>query len=431
MRRFLVPIVLVTLLIVAALVLGQRLRKQAVNQSVTFPASGQRLEVLAVLTDDKTFTTETPLQSKLRKWLPAAGSWLPGSTSGSCGAGSNTATLYLMLDPNAPNSPLPWSNYASEDDAGFRYPTEGGYCSFGGTERIYGLGLRAFPRRQADFKVVFLDARGKELGSVRARNPFPGPFPVWQPQALPITQTNGPLALTLESMTLAGDARWPHVEAKWTTAATDPRWRRAKAGWVSLSDSTGNSGSMLSPREPAWRARTLVHRSDRADFAPNEKVLFEGLPVPATNGFALVDQPLENGGVRLRVRALADAGTLYYTNGVPGLLVPGGTRGHGSSNDGQTRVEYWSSEQPFLMLEAHGVSWDDQFLLRLSDAKGGEIQFGNDHSADGLTGGGQMRLCRFTMPTNVTTLTLEVIVSRPLVFEFMVNPADARPARRP
>ena len=434
MKRVALKAVAAGLFALVAVVAGLVIRRQGTPRRVAL-SDGSQIEVRAMIPSEQNFSTEKPWERQLRRVLPPRTvAWLPTPTSGRCGSGSNAATLYVAVESTGPAGALPWSNYFAEDDEGFRYPMEGGYCSFGGGigggAKIFGLTLRAFPRRQKDFVVRFRAPNEADVGELRISSPFSGPFPQWKADPLPITVTNGPVALTLEACAVAGEPRWRYLKPTWQLKATDPLWAKARAGFPTLADATGNEGSILSPREPVWRVRTAVHRQRHEDFRPEERMVFEGLGVPQPGGFVVVNQKLEQTGVSVRLRAIADAGTLYLTNDVPGVLGPGQSSGHGISSDGQTVVEHWSSDRAFLLLETKGVRWEDETRLRLTDQAGNEVKVEDSAGSTGAANGGIMRQWKLTLPTNTTALSLEVIVSRPLTFDFFVNPRDAQGAAR-
>jgi hypothetical protein len=427
--RLLFIVLALGFVLAAATLVGLRLRRDGASRQTTL-TTGNKVEVLAVLPGSQTFNSEKPWQRQLRKVLPGGMlRWLPTPAMGHCSSGTNSATLYLRVESLAPFAPLPWANYVAEDDAGFRYPMEGGYCSFGGGAGgggpIYGFTLRASPRRQKDFLVRFFDARRVELGAVRVKNPLPGPFPEWQAEPLPTTHTNGPVALTLESCAVAGQPNWRHLQPKWRLEATEPRWAKARAGYAMVADATGNEASILSPREPVWRIRTRVHRQRREDFRPEERAVFEKLAAPGPGEAFVVERTAEVSGVKVRLRTLASQGTLYFTNDVMGVLAPG-KAGDGSTSDGIRRVNYWSSDKPFVLLETRGATWDDETRIRVTDQDGRELKLDEGQGASGHDGGVMTLVPKFTLPTNTTALTFEVIVSRALTFDFFVNPREVQ-----
>src|SRR6185436_4431741 len=142
--------------------------------------------------------------------------------------GPNSVTVYVRATDHsgAPINSLPWASYQTEDDASFRFTPDGGYCSFGsGTNSlVYGLGLRAYPRRQPTFLLHFLDGNGAVMASLHVPNPLSGPFPIWRPGRLPQTQTNGPVVLTLAGLQESGRTNWRGVKPEWQLTSTNPAW---------------------------------------------------------------------------------------------------------------------------------------------------------------------------------------------------------------
>jgi hypothetical protein len=437
MKRLLSGLALLALVVALAILAGLLVRRGKVSSTSTL-TSGAQVRVLAVLPAGQTYDSDAGWRGRARRILPSSMErLLTPRVSGHCSAGTNSATLYLAILAPGGGAPVavPWQGYYAEDDTGFRYPREGGSCSFGGGiaggALTFGFTLSAFPRRQPEFNVVFVNGQHEPIGRLRVRNPFPGPFPTWQADPLPITRTNGPVVLTLERGEIVGDPRWRSFHPHWRLQATDPTWESARAGWARVADATGNEGGVLSPREPVWRVSSLVHRQKWEDFAPAERVVWAGLPVPADGAACEGDREALCSGSRLKLWAITDAGTLYFTNGVMGSLVSRGSRAgtQGSSSDGKTRTEYWGGSQPFFLVAAQNVTWDDEVRFRLRDDAGREVKLTEDSGSHGLQGGGRMFLRSFERPTNAVTLTLEVLVSRPLSFEFFLDPAEIPTAK--
>lgn len=209
MRHIIAAIlILVALGAIAAVVwTTHRQMKAAV---VTLP-NGMKFEFLGTAVGGSTFSTEKSWERTARKVLPKPWQvWIAPASSGSCRSGTNGLTVYLRVtDPTgAPVNAVPWDNYLAEDEAGFRHPSEGGYCSFGrapGTT-VYGLTLRAFPRRQSSFLLRLNGQQNELLATLNIPNSPSGPFPKWKPESWPINRTNGPLRLRLESIFETGRA---------------------------------------------------------------------------------------------------------------------------------------------------------------------------------------------------------------------------------
>jgi hypothetical protein len=435
MKRLLSGLVLLALVVALAVLAGLLVRRGKVARAVTL-TTGEQVRVLAVLPAGQNYDSDAGWRGKARRFLPSSMErLLKPKVSGHCSSGTNSATLYLEILAPGGGVPaaVPWDWYYAEDDIGFRYPREGGSCSFGGGiaggARTFGFTLAAFPRRQPEFNVVFVNGRHEPVGNLRVRNPIPGPFPTWQADPLPITRTNGPVVLTLERAEIVGDLRWRSFRPHWRLQATDPAWESARAGWARVADATGNEGGVLSPRESVWRVSTLVHRQEWEDFAPAERVVWAGLPMPAEGKAVAGDREGLCSGSRVKLWAVADAGKLHFTNDVMGTLVADRTSGHGSSSYSSHYVECWGSREPFLLVGVRDLAGDEEVRFRLRDAAGRELKLNNDLTSYGLTGGGRMFQRSFERPTNAATLTLEMVVSRPLRFEFFFDPAEIQKAK--
>lgn len=436
MMRFL-AILLVALLVVAAICAGWWIRQGDRAPRGTVLSDGHEVRVLALLPSEQGYDSDAGWRGSARRWLPGpAQRLLPQRVSGQCGSGTNSATLYVEVRTpgGGPAGTLPWDSYYAGANDGFLFGREGGYCSFGGAAvggQIYGLTLRSFPRRQREFEVVFPDRAGGELGRLRVKNPFPGPFAEWTPEPLPSTRTNGPVMLTLLGGTIEGDPRWRGFRPRWHVEATELHWRSARAGWATLSDATGNEGPLLSPRELAWKVTTRVHRQNWEDFLPGERLIWTGLPAPGEGEVFAGEREGVCSDAQVKLVAVSDAGTLYFTNGVlGGLDATARSSGHASSHYSDRIVERWGSQDRFMLIEVRGIGWEDEVRFRLRDDSGREVQLLEGQGSHGLRGGGGRGfLRRFARPEEGATLTLEVVVSRPLQFEFMVNPAEVSPPK--
>lgn len=415
-------------LLTAAGVLGWivlRSRSETQRRLITLP-EGVPMRFLAVRMGGAAFTTEKTWERLLRRYLPARLTRaLPSAVSGSCGSGTNSLTAYfLVLSTNA--STAPWQSYWAEGDDGFRYQREAGYCSFGGPAEVYGLTLRAFPRRQPDFWIVFGDSEQKPLARCRIPNPVAGPFPKWPAGSLPQTHTNGPVILTLESARQAGQPNFRFLKPKWTLASDDPLWAEAQPGSATVFDPTGNEGSWLSLREPAWKIRAVVHRRGFEAFLPHERLVVSNLTVPETASVTPIDISRVVSDVGVTVRLLAPAGKLTLSNDVVSMapLDPGVSRGgHSTTSFAATRVETWTEPFPFALLRVAGLGEFDELRCRLVDAQGRAIE--STHRGYQTTSGGARNYVPvFESDHPGGPVTLEIVISRPLIFEFFIDPAE-------
>ncbi len=400
------------------------------GRSVTLP-NGSTVELLGTRVGNAPFTTEKKWESIARKILPVQlQRWLPPISSVcSSSSGSNSVTVYLhVVNPSRTASgTLPWQGYVAEDENGFRYPGGGGYCSssdFSGNTWC-GLTLSAYPRRQREFLFHFLGPNGAVLASLRAPNPVRGPFPEWQPQPIPQTQTNGPVRLTLESMEEVRDGQWHYPRLKFHLQAADPAWAKAEERYSTLVDSTGNEGSFLSRREKVWKLKTSVFRERAQDFATNEQNVLTNITLPTAGNFVMVDRSADCAGVGVKVLVLAGAGTFGISNGVTRFMLPPGqgSGSHSSSSWGTNTTESWDISTVSLMVEARNMQGDDEMQFHVRDDTGQELKVAAN-GYDVMNSGSRMYKPPFSLTEGAKFVTVQVIVSRPLRFEFLVNPAD-------
>jgi hypothetical protein len=193
----------------------------------------------------------------------------------------------------------------------------------------------------------------------------------------------------------------------------------------------GNEGQWLSPREKAWKVRALVFREQLQDFAPEEYVVLTNVAIPEAGKCIPFGQPEKRAGVSLTIHAIAGAGTIANTNGAGWQMLTNapGSVGHSTSSDGKTTIETWGSRAPFVLLEVKNVQSKDEIEFKLHDDLGREIELDASRGYNG-TSNGRLYLRAFTPPAAAKSLNLEVIVNRPLQFDFMVNPADVTTAKK-
>lgn len=432
-RRYLFFAVAFALLAFAGVALWPQGERAGV---ITLP-DGKIVEFLGTTIGNQTFTTEKSWHKTARRLLPSRFlRWLPPVSSATCSSGTNGITVFFQVtDPSGARiAGTPWQSYRAEDVTGFLYNPGGGYCSFGGgaSSQLYGLSLNAHPRRDPSFRFNFIGADDAVLGTLMIPNPVTGPFETWVPAPLPQKATNGPVVVTLEALQHYDSRRWESVGSKWKLDSSDPNWKRAKLRSSTLLDATGNDAQWISPREPAWKLRTIIHRDRDDDFQSEERWLLSDIPVPSTNQFTAVDQSTNVLGVTVAALLISSPGKLYITNGTfRGLDVTMPVSGgHSSSWDGISRIESWGGDKPFLLLETRNQSDGDEIRINVFDDRGIKLNTAANHTENrGSSNGIRTYTTRFAIPSDARSLSLEVIVNRPLVFEFMVNPKDVQPAR--
>ncbi len=398
-------------------------------------ADGSRLTLLGATAGDQPFTTEKPWQKSVRRVLPRQWQgWLPDVIAAP-GSGSSNALIvwFTLLDAKGANvSSPPWTRLAPIGEDGFHWPASGGSGTRGaGRTTVHTAWLDAFPRRQAEFDVQLLDNNGLLVGSIRVANPFRGPFPQWTPERLPITRTNGPLTVTLESLTEHTNPSPPYsgwISPQWKMETTDPLWRGARPSYQQWSDATGNHGGRLSYEEGAWKLELPFRRPNPANYLESEKFALPGLSVPAPGTFQVLTNEFDRSGVKFKVRCLVGAGTLAITNGTNfGTLARPPGSGWGTTSDGRDTIETWASLKPFFLIETSQPDSLDELRFNLIGSDGRNLPL-ESNGWFGSARGGRRYQQKFDATNGVSSITLEGIVSRARLFEFIINPAEVRRA---
>ena len=302
------------------------------------------------------------------------------------------------------NTTRSWVFYGTEDENGTRLQVDGGYCGF--DSELMAITLRTWPRRESHFRLNFMDGTGKVIGSMRVANPVKGPFPVWSPQPLPQTRTNGPIVLTLRSVRESHpNSLWPAVRPNWGLSWSDPQWRWADVRSVTFHDATGNEGRWLPRDEPALKAAVLVYRRGMDDFLPAERIIVENVAIPKTAEFVALDQTFERAGVKIILQVLV------------------GESGRSTSSNGRVTIENWGSDRTLLKFETQNQQADDVIELILRDDLGEilKVDFSDSHS---YTATNRTYRHRFSPPAEAKSISIEMAVNRPLPFEFIFSPHD-------
>jgi hypothetical protein len=345
-----------------------------------------------------------------------------------CGT-TNSVAVHVRVPGSRPASgSAPWSAVDTEDESGFHYSPNGGVCSSSDSlgNIVYAISLNCFPRRQKDFLLRFLDPNGAVMGTLRIVNPLSGPFPEWKPLPLPQTRTNGPVALTLSGFEQHVRGRWTNSLAKWRLDASDAAWAHAKARPATFLDASGNEGYKLSPRETAWKVRTLVYRERVQNFAADEMLVVSNVALPKAGNYTDVDKRAVCSGVTINILAMANGGRFGISNEVTRFMLPAsqGTSGYSSSSDGRNQVETWGGSGPFLVVDTLDMQPGDELHIYAKDDQGREY---NEQANNPQSGSGARKVFtpEFKLPPDAKSATIHVAVSRPLTFEFLVKPQDA------
>ena len=384
------------------------------------------------------FTTDGPILSSLRRFLPPRWStWLPQDITMNCGRFTNDLTIYLRLEDVSAASSSPWSQVVIEDDIGFHYPNPVGFCVTTGTRGnwYHGIRLSAFPRRQALFTCRLFDGKSNEIATFKVRNPINRSYPVWKPLPLPQTQSNGVVSLRLDSFELQKTFIGTYVKPHWSVDSTDPKWRNAVPNYDELSDASGNVANSLSPMESAWKIRASVYRSSTEEFLEQEKLVIPHVQLPDDQHMVSIDATRALDGVTLRGLVIAPPGEISMTNNTQRGFKPGpkeigrrqSSRSSAPQNGIPMVVESETIGNQFLMVEADGLRPGDEIQLDYvvpGHAKQTAATRYDDRFSDGS--GKERLFLELDWDESAKSIDLELRVSRPIRFDFLVYPKDAQ-----
>ncbi len=220
-----------------------------------------------------------------------------------------------------------------------------GYSSSGNGKGklINAFGLDNFPRRQKSFKLIVRDRNAKDPKQIVAEfdipNPGPTAHPIWKPEAIPQSRTNGGLEFVLK-----GWSRGSSDGRSTAHASYEIREHGAeRTDWAGASteyrDASGNNNwRSLCTNESAWKLETTFRRTEKAQFIPQEIWAVTNLPVLGSNQIIVTNLSGEVLGVGLKLFAFGGPGSYTFTNGVlapPGTVLAANFNSTSSSGDGQ------------------------------------------------------------------------------------------------
>lgn len=295
-----------------------------------------------------------------------------------------TNTLVAWLAEKVPNGVWISPTYGTcvlRDEHGCEFFYGGKMSSGAGGQMVGILALEAYPRRPPDFQMQFHRASGagSSPDAFTIQNPAPARnTPAWIPHALPITQKDGNLTarLTQFSLSPAGPGRLFHPTFE---ILLDGQPTHAWDDWVVTGeDATGNSTSYyanLCRQEPAWKLKVQFFRSPTGRFATNEIWMLPGIRVPAPGFFTRLAASNQLNGALLEALALAGAGSVNYSNGIPVSSSPGsgGVSVSSSTDMSGTRTMSVSQPNPSIAFKASGLDSQHRLAIRLVDNLGREF----------------------------------------------------------
>lgn len=435
MKWWVRALVLLVGMVLVALVVWLANRGNGAHSETVVFSDGTVLEYLGAVPGGTPFTTEKPWHATLRRYLsPNWLGWLPSAFTLSCG-GTNELSVYFRVS-NLPESYFLGNSEISSrvravDESGFQYEATSGRCtgSLSKGEKLLSLGLAQYPRRQAEFSLVVLGTEGEELTTLTVANPLKTTFPMWTASPLPASNVVDSVRVVLNGFESRGNRfgqYWlPQLIIESVEGTSVPLTFRSHQ----FVDSTGNSGSHLSPLEKVWKSRVKIMRPRNGPFPADTVGRFELTSVPADGEVHELGQVIEVDGIKLRTYFFAGAGRVMLRNGVElSARVPDRQlgSGHSMSSSSSGTEETWESGKPFLLVETEDLGSETEILFRLRD---GEGQLLETIHPGGYSGGGSRilppfrRVYRLMFERSILPeeVQLECVINRGMWFEFLVN----------
>ena len=415
-------IIIAVLALVAPLVVVLLVALNRATES-TIDVGGFRVSVLGVASPGKPFTTEKNWHPWARKILPGRfQKWIPTPETLTLDS-ANKGSVFVVLEAASRTAPTGatlwkgWQVVEVQSLAGENFGTQAllypGDTRPGGS-RLWFAPIESFPRRDAAFRLKLLTIDGSELGSLRVPNPVRGSFPVWTPRALPQTVTNGDVTLTLKTLGTASMWRFQipgaqvpgRSSAEYEVKSENPLWKAARVSQSTFHDATGNEGFPLPRSESAWRVSARVLPADPWKMPDAPRLTVTNVPTATPGKHTLQTTNPTVGGVFLQLVAINMPKTWFDTNSGP------------RTSQARPWVEIRTARNsidPTMELLCHAFGPDQR-----------DLGYGNSMPISYDPPGSMTLSFLFDDWTNGPLSRLEILVCRPKVFEFFVNPADVK-----
>jgi hypothetical protein len=423
---------LLLLILIAGLWWSSTQRKQSIVTTVQL-ADGRRVELVGVTTGPEHRLRNPRIRDAIAHLIPPPlkKAFGPNFTS-SFGFSSDTGiALWLMCyDPALQQYSSAWiDRVIAVDEHGCEFESSGSGGTSDGYHDATIIELPVFPRRQKSFTcrmIRTVNNKPTVLGEFILQNPLATSLVAqadWEAEKLPTTKTNLPLVVQLNGFrsgrvadfTLSGER---DASTKWELDASR------------FEDPTGNRGSLLCPREKAWKWEGTFFRNQYGSFDTNEMWTLTNISFPPPGKIVPLQLTNHVSGMPVSLLYLAGAGSYIYTNeswSAVAPWTPGMSQGIGSMMRGTLSGKVSSITagfaHPFIIAEHPHLNaeWTVMFRVR----NGSEIQT-LAGGASGVDGKWFYEFHSFTASlswlTN-TALTMDVIVQRGRKFEFLVSPA--------
>jgi tetratricopeptide (TPR) repeat protein len=310
--------------------------------------------------------------------------------------------------------------------------------------------IQPFRHSGSAFKLRIYDTEDTMVAELDVPDPTPthGEYPIWKPQRLPATASDGDLTVTLKGLTATKGERYTELASKSATTSLNPEFRvtqgdPATLHWtrhsVKIYDALGNEAApwdcRLCPGEAAWKIQLRVYRNENAPFSPSEQWSVPGISVPTADNTEPLNQSDTVQDVRIALLAIGGAGRVTHFGLTPdynGTWInnsPVGTAAkqfpcqidtNSQSGAASTTVQ---CEIPHVIARVTGLTVDHHTPdLLVVDDQGRKA---NVYGALGHAANTQFWFLE--IPEGAKTLQLTFLVQKGRVFEFLVKPPKIEP----
>lgn len=301
-----------------------------------------------------------------------------------------------------------------------------------GSKYIFASGMfETFPRRSVELRLKVYDQSNQLVAELLFPNPVKGPVQEWKPTSLPKAQTVGGTTFTLLTMTNQVQVftrngiqiEKPVLSSDYQVHENGVLVANWSLGETVLQDATGNqttsSGYSLCTNESAWKLEAVFFRTPDSQFEPNEIWTLTNIAIPKSGSTSTLNRSNTIQGVLVRLCAVAGAGNVTYSNGIPVRATasnqrPGSTSMSGSSRGPIIEINA-ETGAPQAVVEIQGLEQDQKFDFWATDSTGNRFFLERGSS-------GNYRLFASESEPVTPTMDFHFVVQTKRQVAFMIRP---------
>jgi len=379
-----------------------RLKPLSHPQEVTF-ADGTILKIEAVTVGKDHSFASHPLREKLRSWLPKpCRPWLGKSTfSAKMETAPDSIVIWIsQSDPTRPNALFPGSeSHYIIDCHGCRFESRNRTINKAAAGCVKAVTFEGFPRGDETFDYFIAVGSRNTPTRFRITNPVKIAPMQWTPQELPITRTNGDLVAQLRALNSISFPQAPFDPDIRLIGPPDSRF------WENVSVRIFDPLGKCAPRafctnNPVWRIEADFFRKPTAPFRADEILRITNVSIPPKDGITQLRRTNRVQGSLVIVDSLQGAA---YVAQDPRLLALDG---------------------PALLIWSQQWHGESKLMVKARDDAGRTLV---TRARDQLPAGSRQpfnpehRLFEIQTWPESKSLTIEVIIQKPVRFEFFID----------